>query len=200
MAPGEVEHSLKAAEIVALVEEDLRQVEQEIRAESEAPVEAITAIGRHLHSGGGKRLRPLLLLLSSRLMGGGGARAIHLAAVIELIHSATLVHDDVIDGAHTRRGRPSPNVKWGNHTSVLAGDWLAEGAHLNVVGSNFLSKAEVDHATLRRAAGECRLGFTTHRPVEGTERLRTVLRDLAPQCFTTHRPVEGTERHYTVTL
>ncbi len=124
MALGEADQSLKAAEIIALVEDELRQVERGIRAESEAPVEAITAIGRHLHSGGGKRLRPLLLLLSSRLMGGGGAAAVRLATVVELIHTATLVHDDVIDGADTRRGRPSPNVKWGNHSSVLAGDWL----------------------------------------------------------------------------
>lgn len=124
MVPGEVRPSLKIAEIVGLLEDDLRQVEQQIRMESEAPVEAITAIGRHLHSGGGKRLRPMLVLLTARLAGGGGPGAIRLAAVVELIHTATLVHDDVIDAADTRRGRPSPNVKWGNHTSVLAGDWL----------------------------------------------------------------------------
>jgi len=87
-------------------------------------VQVITAIGRHLHAGGGKRLRPMLVLLSSRLVGTGGLRAIRLAAVVELIHTATLVHDDVIDGASTRRGRPAPNVKWGNQTSVLAGDWI----------------------------------------------------------------------------
>ncbi len=113
-----------AAEIVSLIQDELRQVEQYLRQEGEAPVEAITAIARHLYSGGGKRLRPTLLLLTSRLIGDAGASAIRLAAVVELIHTATLVHDDVIDGADTRRGRPSPNVKWGNHTSVLAGDWL----------------------------------------------------------------------------
>lgn len=113
-----------AAEIVSLIHDELREVEEYLAAEGEAPVEAITAIARHLYSGGGKRLRPTLLLLSSRLIGDGGQSAIRLAAVVELIHTATLVHDDVIDGADTRRGRPSPNVKWGNHTSVLAGDWL----------------------------------------------------------------------------
>ncbi|MCS7315188.1 MAG: polyprenyl synthetase family protein [Bryobacterales bacterium] len=113
-----------AAGIVSLIGEDLRQVERFLQAEGEAPVEAITGIARHLYAGGGKRLRPTLLLLSSRLIGDGGASAIRLAAVVELIHTATLVHDDVIDGADTRRGQPSPNVKWGNHTSVLAGDWL----------------------------------------------------------------------------
>lgn len=124
MAQGETQHSLTVGEIVALVEDDLREVEQRIRAHSVAPVEAITAIGRHLHLGGGKRLRPMLVLLASRLMGEGASSAVRLAAVVELIHTATLVHDDVIDGAETRRGHPSPNVKWGNHTSVLAGDWL----------------------------------------------------------------------------
>lgn len=113
-----------AAEIVSLIQDDLCQVERILEAEGEAPVEAISAIARHLYSGGGKRLRPTLLLLSSRLIGDGAASAIRLAAVVELIHTATLLHDDVIDGAETRRGRPSPNVKWGNHRSVLAGDWL----------------------------------------------------------------------------
>jgi octaprenyl-diphosphate synthase len=80
-----------------------------------------------LQTSGGKRLRPSLLLLCARVAGDGEApsqAAIELAAVVELLHAATLVHDDVIDVAETRRGRPSTNVQWGNHTSVLAGDWL----------------------------------------------------------------------------
>ena len=81
-------------------------------------------IARYLLGGGGKRLRPALLLLSAGYAGYQGASAIHLGAVVELIHSATLIHDDVIDGADTRRGRPSANSRWGNHRSVLAGDWL----------------------------------------------------------------------------
>lgn len=124
MARGDTGHPLGVAEIAGLVHDELRQVDEQIRLESQAPVEAITAISRHLHYGGGKRLRPMLLLLSSRLVGDGGHSAIRLAAVVELVHTATLVHDDVIDGADTRRGQPSPNVKWGNQTSVLAGDWI----------------------------------------------------------------------------
>ena len=72
----------------------------------------------------GKRLRPSLLLLCSKLAGHGGQTAVRLAAVVEILHSATLVHDDVIDMAQTRRGRPSTNIQFGNHTCVLAGDWL----------------------------------------------------------------------------
>ena len=74
--------------------------------------------------GGGKRLRPALLLLSASYAGRRDRSAIRLAAVVELLHSATLIHDDVIDSAGTRRGRPSANSKWGNHQSVLTGDWL----------------------------------------------------------------------------
>lgn len=124
MASGKAGSLINGAEILALVREDLERVEHGIRLESVAPVEAITSIGQYLHASGGKRLRPALVLLSSKLAGNGGESAVRLAAVVEMIHTATLVHDDVIDGAELRRGRPSPNVRWGNHTSVLAGDWL----------------------------------------------------------------------------
>jgi octaprenyl-diphosphate synthase len=116
--------ALTAKEIFDLIADDLRRVEAEISTESVASVEVVTTIGKYLHSSGGKRLRPALLLLSSKLLGNGGDSAIRLAAVVEIIHAATLVHDDVIDMAETRRGRPSANVQWGNHTCVLAGDWL----------------------------------------------------------------------------
>jgi octaprenyl-diphosphate synthase len=116
--------SLTAQEIMDLVRDDLKRVEKEIRLESVASVDAITTIGHYLQAGGGKRLRPILLLLTSKLAGYCGDSAIRLAAVVEMIHTATLVHDDVIDIAQTRRGRATPNIIWGNHTSVLAGDWL----------------------------------------------------------------------------
>ena len=121
---GKLGQALTAREMFDLIQPELEQVERKISAESVASVEAVTAIGQYLQSSGGKRLRPALLLLSAKLSGGGGATAIQLGAVVELIHAATLVHDDVIDTAQTRRGRPSTNVKWGNHTCVLAGDWL----------------------------------------------------------------------------
>jgi octaprenyl-diphosphate synthase len=112
------------SEIFDLVRGDLELVEKAIDAESLASVETVTTIGRYLQQSGGKRLRPALLLLSARFAGGGGKTAIQLGAVVEMLHAATLVHDDVIDVARTRRGRPSTNVQWGNHTCVLAGDWL----------------------------------------------------------------------------
>ncbi len=124
MGLGKLGQALTAREVFELVRDDLVLVEKEIHRESVASVDAITAIGQYLQEAGGKRLRPSLLLLSSRLIGDGGESAIRMGAVVEMIHAATLVHDDVIDAAQTRRGRPSTNVKWGNHTCVLAGDWL----------------------------------------------------------------------------
>jgi octaprenyl-diphosphate synthase len=124
MGFGRLRQAITAKEVFELVRDDLERVEKEIGRESVASVEAITAIGQHLHQSGGKRLRPTLLLLSSKLIGDGGESAIRMGAVVEMIHAATLVHDDVIDAAQTRRGRPSTNVRWGNHTCVLAGDWL----------------------------------------------------------------------------
>src|SRR5437763_12595203 len=121
---GKLGQALTAREIFDLIQDDLEQVEKKITAESVASVDAVTAIGQYLQSAGGKRLRPALLLISATLAGGAGPSAVHLGAVVAMIHAATLVHDDVIDAAQTRRGRPSTNVKWGNHTCVLAGDWL----------------------------------------------------------------------------
>jgi len=121
---GKLGQALSAREIFDLIQHELELVEQRISSESVASVEAVTAIGQYLQSAGGKRLRPALLLLSAKLAGNGGRTAVQLGAVVELVHAATLVHDDVIDAAQTRRGRPSTNFQWGNHTCVLAGDWL----------------------------------------------------------------------------
>jgi octaprenyl-diphosphate synthase len=102
----------------------LVKVEQELALQNGTAIEPVAEISRYLLAGGGKRLRPALLLLSAGYAGYRGDSEIRLGAVVELIHSATLIHDDVIDGANTRRGRPSANSRWGNHRSVLAGDWL----------------------------------------------------------------------------
>jgi octaprenyl-diphosphate synthase len=110
--------------IFDLVRDDLALVEQEIAAQNSAAIEPVCEISSYLREGGGKRLRPALLLLAAGASGYRGKSAIRLGAVVEMIHSATLIHDYVIDGANTRRGRPSANARWGNHMSVLAGDWL----------------------------------------------------------------------------
>jgi len=124
MGLSKLGQTFTAREIFDLVKHDLERVEREISLESVASVDAVTTINRYLQDGGGKRLRPILVLLASRLAGGVTDGSIRMAAVVEMIHTATLVHDDVIDIAKTRRGRPSSNTIWGNHTCVLAGDWL----------------------------------------------------------------------------
>jgi len=107
-----------------LVRDDLALVEDELARRSDTAFPAVSEIAAYLLGGGGKRLRPALLLLSANYAGRKDRSAIRLAAVVELLHSATLIHDDVIDSAGTRRGRPSANARWGNHRSVLTGDWL----------------------------------------------------------------------------
>ena len=115
MAFGKLGQSLTALEIFDLVRGDLEQVEREIGLESISSVDAVTYINQYLQAGGGKRLRPILVLLSGHLVGEANSTLTRMAAVVEMIHTATLVHDDVIDIAKTRRGRPSINVVWGNH-------------------------------------------------------------------------------------
>ena len=113
-----------AKEVFDLLRDDLAEIEQEFSRQSASEVEVITDIARYLIAGGGKRIRPLLLLLSSKSLGSSSPSRIRLGAVVEMLHTATLVHDDIIDEADSRRGRPSSNTTWGNSKCVLAGDWL----------------------------------------------------------------------------
>jgi len=111
-------------EIVALVEDDLAKVEALFQEQVLSDVGLVAEIGRYIQQGGGKRIRPALLLLGSRLCGYRGDRGVLLAAVVEFIHTATLLHDDIIDEATVRRGRRSVNSRWGNDITVLLGDFL----------------------------------------------------------------------------
>ena len=111
-------------EVFDLLRDDLAALEGEFGRDTVSGVQAITEIGEYLRNGGGKRIRPALLLLSAKLLGYRGQGAVRLGAVVEIIHTATLVHDDIIDEAKTRRGRPAANTQWGNSKCVLAGDWL----------------------------------------------------------------------------
>ena len=106
------------------IREDLEKVEREFYRHVESQVDLIPKIGRYIQNGGGKRIRPAVLLLSAKLFNYEGRGAVKLGAVVEIIHTATLVHDDIIDEARTRRGRPAANTQWGNSKCVLAGDWL----------------------------------------------------------------------------
>jgi octaprenyl-diphosphate synthase len=116
--------AINGKEIFEMLREDLSAIEREFGRDTVSRVEAITEIGEYLRGGGGKRIRPALLLLAAKLFNYEGRGAIRLGAVVEIIHTATLVHDDIIDEAQTRRGRPAANTQWGNPKCVLAGDWL----------------------------------------------------------------------------
>jgi octaprenyl-diphosphate synthase len=111
-------------EIVALVEDDLAKVEEVFGTQVLSDVKLVAEIARYIQEGGGKRIRPALLLLGARLCGYQGERSILLASVVEFIHTATLLHDDIIDEATVRRGRRSVNSRWGNDITVLLGDFL----------------------------------------------------------------------------
>jgi len=116
--------AINGKELFELLRDDLAAIEREFGRDTVSNVRAITEIGEYLRAGGGKRLRPALLLLSAKLFNYEGRGAVRLGAVVEIIHTATLVHDDIIDDAKTRRGRPAANTQWGNSKCVLAGDWL----------------------------------------------------------------------------
>jgi octaprenyl-diphosphate synthase len=122
-----------ADEVIDLLREDLAAIEREFSRQADSPVALITDIAQYLIAGGGKRIRPLLLLLSAKALGCTTHSRIRLGAVVEMLHTATLVHDDIIDEADTRRGRPSSNTTWGNSKCVLAGDWLYMQAFHNAL-------------------------------------------------------------------
>jgi octaprenyl-diphosphate synthase len=122
-APTPLEALLKDRVALAIGHE-LRAVEEAIAAEIDSPVSLIREMGEFIAGAGGKRLRPILLLMAARLAGYEGPRAVRMGCVVELLHTATLIHDDVVDRAPLRRGRPSANARWGDDASVLVGDHL----------------------------------------------------------------------------
>jgi octaprenyl-diphosphate synthase len=142
-------------EIIQLVEEDLVQVEHLFEEQFRSDVGLIAEIGRYIREGGGKRIRPALLLLACRLCGYRGPRAILLASVVEFIHTATLLHDDIIDQATTRRGRTSVNSRWGNDITVLLGDFLYTKAMSTALSQDNLKILRLlSDVTLRMIEGQ----------------------------------------------
>jgi octaprenyl-diphosphate synthase len=127
-----------AREFFELLRDDLLAIEDRFSQDAVSTVASITDIGNYLREGGGKRIRPSLLLLAAKSLGYHGPATVPLGAVVEMVHTATLVHDDIIDDARTRRGRPSANTTWGNSKCVLAGDWLyMQAFHVALEERNF---------------------------------------------------------------
>jgi octaprenyl-diphosphate synthase len=166
--------------IFELLRDDLAAIEQEFGRDTVSGVGVITEIGEYLRGGGGKRLRPALLLMAAKLMQYRGRGAVGLGAVVEIIHTATLVHDDIIDDARTRRGRPSANTQWGNSKCVLAGDWLyMQAFKIAVQERNFRVLDLLITLTQQMVEGELLQMEKLGRPITMDEHLDLIYRKTA---------------------
>ncbi len=142
-------------DIFADYSEELKIVDQELLGIFKSNVFLIPLVGQHILGSGGKRIRPIFLLLSADLCGYKGQNRTLLAAIIEAIHTASLLHDDVIDGAETRRGRPTAHSIWGNQIVILTGDFLYSNAlKLAVAQKNQKIMEALSEATTRMTEGE----------------------------------------------
>jgi octaprenyl-diphosphate synthase len=151
-----VNHAAGALDrLTALVEGDLRQVNALILEQMQSPVALIPQLAGYILSGGGKRLRPVLTLAAARLCGATNTRAAGLAAAVELIHTATLLHDDVVDESAQRRGQASANNVFGNEASVLVGDFLFSRAFTLMTMDGSIEVLRIlSHASAVIAEGE----------------------------------------------
>ena len=141
--------------LTQLVEEDLQRVNRLILERMHSPVALIPQLAGHIISAGGKRLRPMLTLAAARLCGYQGDRHLALAASVEFIHTATLLHDDVVDASDLRRGLATANALWGNKPSVLVGDFLFSRAFQLMVGDGSLEVLRIlSNASAVIAEGE----------------------------------------------
>lgn len=176
---GDTPTSLEQA--TALVADDLAAVNRHINNQLASDVSLIRQMGAYIIAAGGKRLRPLTLILSAHALSYQGTAHIDLAAVIEFIHTATLLHDDVVDESDLRRGRPTANAVWDNSATVLVGDFLYSRAFEMMVAVDRMRVMEIMAGTTNAIAeGEVMQLLNTHNP-ETTEAqyLETITRKTA---------------------
>ncbi len=141
--------------VIALLQDEMQAVEAQFKKNLASDVELVSQVGEYILSSGGKRIRPMLLLLSARLCNYQGDKHVELASVVEFIHTATLLHDDVVDSADLRRGNRSANSVWGNQASVLVGDFLFAKSFSVMVGSESLKILKIlSDTTTHMAEGE----------------------------------------------
>lgn len=151
--------------IEALVEDDMRAVDKEISRRLQSDVVLINQLASYIISSGGKRLRPLIVLLSGKALDYQGHSHILLATIIEFIHTATLLHDDVVDASEMRRGKFSANTVWGNEASVLVGDFLYSRAFEMMVDAKSMRVMEILSKTTNTIAeGEVLQLMNCHNP------------------------------------
>ncbi|MGD2020506.1 MAG: polyprenyl synthetase family protein, partial [Thiohalocapsa sp.] len=170
--------------IRAPVSDDLQAVDELILQRLQSDVVLINQIGHYIVGSGGKRLRPLLVLLAARACGYQGERHLDTAAIVEFIHTATLLHDDVVDGSELRRNRDTANAVWGNEASVLVGDFLYSRAFEMMVDVGIMRVMDVlSHATNRIAEGEVLQLLNSHDPDTDEARYMEVIKRKTATLF-----------------
>ncbi|HET8550964.1 MAG TPA: octaprenyl diphosphate synthase [Gammaproteobacteria bacterium] len=170
--------------IRTLIDEDFRAVDAMIHSELHSEVALINQLGHYIVNGGGKRLRPLLVLLTARLCDYQGRAHIDLAAIIEFIHTATLLHDDVVDTSKLRRGRETANEIWGNEAAVLVGDFLYSRTFQMMVRVGDIRVMEIMADTTNMIAeGEVLQLLNAHDPATTEERHLEVIRRKTAKLF-----------------
>ena len=173
-----------ARALLAPVADDLQRVDALIRDRLDSDVVLVRQVAEHIVAGGGKRLRPALLLLSAGALGYRGRAHLELATVIEFIHTATLLHDDVVDESQLRRGRRTANAAFGNAPSVLVGDFLYSRAFQMMVGLDDMRVMRVlADATNTIAEGEVLQLMNCHDPDVGEARYLEVVRRKTAKLF-----------------
>ncbi len=147
--------TITLSDIYARIQPELCEVENEFQKQLDSRIECLRDASHYVINSGGKRIRPALLLLATKLLGDSGPLAITYASVIELIHTASLIHDDIVDEADLRRGRQSINRRWGNDITVLLGDYLyIKSVSLALAQNNQLILDIISRATLHMVEGE----------------------------------------------
>ncbi|MHB1951941.1 MAG: octaprenyl diphosphate synthase [Acidiferrobacteraceae bacterium] len=170
--------------IRALVKADLAALDTEIGRRLSSDIALINQLGQHIIGSGGKRLRPLIVLLSARALGYDGDRHIPLATVVEFIHTATLLHDDVVDGSKLRRGQTTANILWGNEASVLVGDFLYSRAFEMMVEVGDMRAMEIMAETTNTIAeGEVMQLLNCRDPDVTEEQYIRVIRSKTAKLF-----------------
>ena len=159
-----------------LIEDDFKATDACILQHLSSDVVLINQVGHYIVNSGGKRLRPMIVLLAARALGYPGAQHIDLAAIVEFIHTATLLHDDVVDESDQRRNRDTANAVWGNAASVLVGDFLYSRSFEMMVAVGSMRVMEVlSHATNRIAEGEVLQLLNCNDPDTDEGRYREVI-------------------------
>ncbi len=167
---------LAFADVVALASDDMRAVDKMIGDSLNSDVALVSQVSQYIVMSGGKRLRPLLVLLASRALGYSGEQHIRAAAIIEFIHTATLLHDDVVDSSARRRGKDTANTVFGNQASVLVGDFLYSRAFQMMVDINDMRVMRIlADATNTIAAGEVMQLMNVHDPDTTEEAYQQVI-------------------------